>query len=223
MVTQTGYTSKKIEKALNKAIKKILAQHQINPTTKKGNKQLKFFLSKIAQRNFPNLEEADRIGEQLGEQIVSICTKSNKKILDRGVVVQLANISSIESLIPTFPEEDKQTLQAPVAQDSFSEEVLPPPSEPSPETEEALTAQDGVSEEVSAPPPEPSPETEEAVTAQDGVSEEVSPPPSEPSPETEEAVTAQDSVSDEVSSPPPEPFPEVQEAITLQDNVSDKY
>ena len=198
MVTQTGYTSKKIEKALNKAIKKILAQHQINPTTKKGNKQLKFFLSKIAQRNFPNLEEAERIGEQLGEQIISICNKSNKKVLDRGVIVQLASISSIESLIPTFPEENKQTLQAPVVQDSVFEELSPPP-------------------------PEPSPETEEAVTAQDSVSEEISPPPLEPSAEREEAVTAQDGVSDEVSSPPPEPFPEVQEAITLQDNVSDKY
>ncbi len=137
MVTQSGLSSKTLEKTLKKSIKRVLTQKGLSYQRRKGNKELNFLVKKIAQTNLPNLETASKTGEQLGEKIASISEEKGKNFLDVGVLRQIGSLSSVEELWEGSPEKEKPSETTPVSEDVAATETSAAPDEPTSETEES--------------------------------------------------------------------------------------
>lgn len=104
----TQPSSKKLIKLLTKSIKEAVAKKEINPTTRKGNKELSLLVKQIANENLCNEEQAIKYGEQLGEVIAEFSNKNQKKSLDRGVIKQIALQKQLPSLPDITPEQNKK-------------------------------------------------------------------------------------------------------------------
>ncbi|MBP0004384.1 MAG: hypothetical protein J7642_11825 [Cyanobacteria bacterium SBC] len=200
-------TVQNIEKTIKKAVKQVLSQKGIDSSTRKGNKELNFVVQKIAKGIDRNIQAAEEMGKLLGEKIVEISQKFDKKHLDRGILQQLVLDKSFATTFKLVRDEaipSQKTvskLRSPITDFSPSEPALESEAvaeesseEPTLETEpEAATEESGE---------EPSSEVEsEAATEESGEesSSEVEPEAAaeesgeEPTPETEPEATAEES------------------------------
>jgi uncharacterized protein len=106
----TKPSSKKLIKLLTKSIKETVDKKEIDPTTRKGNKELSLLVKQIVTENLRDKEQAIKYGEQLGEIIAKFSQKHQKKYLDKGVIRQIALQKQLPSLPETAPEQTKPTV-----------------------------------------------------------------------------------------------------------------
>ena len=81
---------RQIHQILKREVKQVLLANSVNPTTRRGNKELSFILKRLAQQPYGALTEVSAVGQALGEQIVTISKQLGKKDLDGSVVRQIA-------------------------------------------------------------------------------------------------------------------------------------
>jgi len=98
MPGQSQLSKSKIEKTLVRKVKKVVSEKGIDVATRKGTKELNMLAKNICSKH-KNIEELEKIGAELGEQIVAASEKRNKKFLDRGVVRLAAGSSYVKSLL----------------------------------------------------------------------------------------------------------------------------
>jgi hypothetical protein len=112
-----------VEKFLRKTIKRVIAEHGINSTTRKGNKELEILVKQVAKQRFSDLEEAKEVGEKIGVRIVEIFRQKGKENLDRGSIRQL-NLTNKASLTTLSPLPETQTISRPVHEPDLPENSL---------------------------------------------------------------------------------------------------
>ncbi|MEA5508428.1 GatB/YqeY domain-containing protein [Crocosphaera sp. UHCC 0190] len=107
---QSNATSTKLVKVLKKTIKTVMTKQGVNPSTRKGNKELDILVKQLAKQPFPSEEEAKTAAEKLGRSLVELSQKNGKTYLDKGVVknFSLLGISSI--LASSSPTEETHTI-----------------------------------------------------------------------------------------------------------------
>ncbi|MGF1485539.1 MAG: hypothetical protein ACFBSE_00300 [Prochloraceae cyanobacterium] len=119
MPGQSQLSKSKIEKTLVRKVKKVVSEKGIDVATRKGTKELNMLAKNICSKH-KNIEELEKIGAELGEQIVAASEKRNKKFLDRGVVRLTAGSSYVKSLLGIAakqkPAENNNTEETPATE-----------------------------------------------------------------------------------------------------------
>lgn len=98
MPGQSQLSKSKTEKKLIKQVKKVVSDKGIDVATRKGTKELNMLAKKICSKH-KDLDELEKIGTELGAQIIAASEQRNKKFLDRGVVRLTAASSYVRSLL----------------------------------------------------------------------------------------------------------------------------
>ncbi|MEO1069350.1 MAG: hypothetical protein AAFW95_09550, partial [Cyanobacteria bacterium J06638_6] len=91
---------RQIQQALLRAAKDTLVASGIQPTTRRGNKELDLAVQRLAQQPYSTLAEATQAGQALGQKITEISQAQGKINLDGGIVRQMM----LTGVIPTVPK-----------------------------------------------------------------------------------------------------------------------
>ncbi|MDJ0797123.1 MAG: hypothetical protein QNJ51_09850 [Calothrix sp. MO_167.B12] len=134
--SQATLSNKQLVKVITKTIKKNVALQGINPTTRKGNKELELLVKTISnKKSFTDLSEAREVGEKLGERIIQVSQQRGKKDLDKGVIRFLVSNGDVLTAIgfskkakPTSP----QLSDAPAVEPDVATIYTPEPTESEP-------------------------------------------------------------------------------------------
>jgi hypothetical protein len=89
-----------VEKEITRSAKKILVEQGLNPSTKRGNKELSIVVRRLASTPCNNVQFARDLGTTLGQRIVTLSQKLGKTHLDQSIIQQLA----LEDDLPSLPE-----------------------------------------------------------------------------------------------------------------------
>jgi hypothetical protein len=89
LTKQQAFSEKNVIKLLKKTVKKVILDNQINPNTKKGNKELDFLIKRFSSLNYSSLEQIQEQGEKIGNIIVELSKERGKTHLDRGIIQQI--------------------------------------------------------------------------------------------------------------------------------------
>jgi hypothetical protein len=92
-------TSKEIEKALKKVIKRVMADNGMGPPTLSGNKELNYLIKHLSHQSFPTLDAVQLFGETLAHTIVDLARKRNQERLDGGTIRYLVRQKMMPSMI----------------------------------------------------------------------------------------------------------------------------
>ena len=92
--------ARQVEKEMIRSAKNILAEQGLNPSTKRGNKELTIVVKRLASTPCNDMQLARDVGITLGEAIVALSQKLGKTHLDQGIIQQL----SVQDALPSLPE-----------------------------------------------------------------------------------------------------------------------
>ncbi|PSR17011.1 hypothetical protein C8255_14770 [filamentous cyanobacterium CCP3] len=99
--TQTSALgTRQIQQALRRSAKAVLVASGIQPSTRRGNKELTLAVQRLAQQPYNTLEDATQAGAALGQKIAEISQAKGLTNLDGGIVRQLM----LTGDIPTVTE-----------------------------------------------------------------------------------------------------------------------
>ncbi|MGF1568027.1 MAG: hypothetical protein ACFCVD_08135 [Nodosilinea sp.] len=93
-----GY--RQIRQAMRRAAKDVLVANGIEPSTRRGNKELDLALQRLARQSYDSLEVATEVGQALGQKIVELSQAQGTTNLDGGIVRQML----LTGEIPTVPK-----------------------------------------------------------------------------------------------------------------------
>lgn len=82
-------SNKQIERSILKNAKKVIIESGIDPSTRSGNKELDHVVKLLAKQPIDSLTAASKMGEELGQRIVSLSQTMGRTHLDQGVLRQL--------------------------------------------------------------------------------------------------------------------------------------
>ena len=99
--------NKIVKKTIKAGIKKEISVRGIDTTTRKGNKELKFLIDKIACYPFDNQDEARVAEDKLGQHLGELLQQKKKNNLDGGIIRQVANQRDLLSLAGLSMSESK--------------------------------------------------------------------------------------------------------------------
>ncbi|MGF1482059.1 MAG: hypothetical protein ACFB4I_21695 [Cyanophyceae cyanobacterium] len=192
MSTSTSLSSKVIDKALKKSIKKVLYQRGMTKTTRKGSKELNNLTRRIAQEPFESLEAVGQLGEQLGAEIAEFTQQQGGDRLYQGAVRQLVMKGTVQPLVAR-----STATPSPQEEAAINTAALPTEAEtsgePEPVTPAAQMAQsEPLPEETEASSVSPSEPEQLSEEAEPSVSASVKDSPEElPEDETSENLVSE--------------------------------
>lgn len=170
MVQSDQSQGRQIQKALRRGAKAVLMSRGMNPSTRRGNKELDILLGRLAQKSYASLEDAVRMGEAVGWEIVKLSEKRNQRNLDASVIRQINTRGDLFSLVMPQAEADADAADAAADLDSniavdIAMHRSDSPIEKTPEV--TITGQQAPSASTESSPSqkEPSPK-EETVTSE---------------------------------------------------------
>ena len=88
-VNQSPLGNRQLYQALRRGAKDVLTANGIQPSTRRGNKELDLALQRLAQQPYDTLAAASQAGQALGQKIVEISQAKGKTDLDGGIVRQM--------------------------------------------------------------------------------------------------------------------------------------
>jgi len=156
-----GYRS--IHHTIRQHAKAVLVANDMRPSTKRGNREFKIALNRLAMQPYNSLDAAAQVGQELGQKIVDFAKAQNKTNLDAGIIRQMVLTGEIPTVPKTTHKPAKSaqvTVTPPTAKTAKAE---PAPAAPVPEAlveaealaESEVTEADSV---VEAPVVEETPE-----------------------------------------------------------------
>ncbi|HEY9880829.1 MAG TPA: hypothetical protein V6D29_20385 [Leptolyngbyaceae cyanobacterium] len=101
-----------IQKALKRGAKAVLMSRGMNPSTRRGNKELENLLNQLGQKSYASVEDAIRMGEALGWEIVKLSEKRNQKNLDASVIRQVAESGNLLSELTPNSDKDQPQVES---------------------------------------------------------------------------------------------------------------
>jgi uncharacterized protein len=111
--TQFNATSTKLVKLLKKTIKTFITKQGVNPSTRKGNRELDILIKQLAKQSFTSEEQAKTAAEKLGKSLVELSQKNGKNYLDKGVVKQFSLLSISSLLVTASSTTESTTISQP--------------------------------------------------------------------------------------------------------------
>src|SRR5512147_3027463 len=108
--TQLNATRTKLVKLLKKTIKTVMTKQGVNPSTRKGNKELDILVKQLAKQSFTSEEAAKAAAEKLAESLVTLSQKNGKTYLDKGVVKQFSLLGITSISVTDSPTEESRTI-----------------------------------------------------------------------------------------------------------------
>jgi uncharacterized protein len=151
---QMPENSKKIVKLLTQTIKKVVSDQGINPTTKKGNKELALLLKSLSKQPLGGHEQVKSYGEKIGAVIIEISQAKGKNYLDKGVIREISLKNKLPDLGERVIERSQPTSPPSIASTKVSQpekkEELEPTKDLKPveEISEENTTQEDTSEDT---------------------------------------------------------------------------
>ncbi|MBE9155440.1 hypothetical protein IQ265_01085 [Nodosilinea sp. LEGE 06152] len=114
--TQTSTPgNRQVQQALRRGAKAALVAGGIQPSTRRGNKELTLAVQRLAQQPYSTLEEATQAGAALGQKIVEISQAKGLTDLDGGIVRQLMLTGDIPTVTKATAKPAKTTPVSVVA------------------------------------------------------------------------------------------------------------
>lgn len=110
MVQNNQLQGNQTRKALKRGAKAVLMSRGMNPSTKRGNKELEMLLDGLAKKSYASLEDAIRMGEAVGWEIVKLSERRNQTNLDASVIRQVAQSGDLFAM--TMPQAEADHDQA---------------------------------------------------------------------------------------------------------------
>jgi hypothetical protein len=95
--------------AIRRAVKQVLGENHIRPSTKRGNKELNIAIHRLALQPYSTLDDAAQVGQALGQQIVDLSKEKGKTDLDGGIIRQIVLLGDI----PTAPKQMAKPAKTP--------------------------------------------------------------------------------------------------------------
>ncbi|HEY9880036.1 MAG TPA: hypothetical protein V6D29_16395 [Leptolyngbyaceae cyanobacterium] len=107
-----GQNRQQIQKALKRGAKAVLMSRGMNPSTRRGNKELENLLNQLGRKSYASVEDAIRMGEALGWEIVKLSEKRNQKNLDASVIRQVAESGNLLSELTPNSDGAQQHIES---------------------------------------------------------------------------------------------------------------
>ncbi|MGG6237289.1 hypothetical protein ACQ4N7_01515 [Nodosilinea sp. AN01ver1] len=105
----TTLGKRQIQQALRRGAKAVLVAGGIEPSTRRGNKELTLAVQRLAQQPYSTLKAATQTGEALGQKIVAISQAKGLAHLDGGIVRQLMLTGDIPTVTKAATKPAKTT------------------------------------------------------------------------------------------------------------------
>ncbi len=125
-VNQSTLNGRQIQAALSRGARDTLVANGIQPTTRRGKKELTLAVQRLAQHSYNSLDEATQAGQALGQKIVDL--SQGKTELDGGIVRQLLITGEISMPAKATAKPAKTAaadMSAPQTPDPIPEAVEP--------------------------------------------------------------------------------------------------
>ncbi len=132
-------STRQIENALRRGAKTALVAGGMQPSTRRGNKELTLAVQRLAQQPYSTLAEATQAGAALGQTIVELSQAKGKTNLAGGIVRQMM----LTGEIPTVAKA--------TAKPAKTKPVVVDTAPPAPPAEEAEAAADTETRDPAAP------------------------------------------------------------------------
>lgn len=87
--SHTPLNSRLVQKHLKQGAKSALIASGIEPSSRRGNKELNILVKRLAQQPYADLNEATEAGKVLGQQIAQKSQEKGKQALDGSLVRQM--------------------------------------------------------------------------------------------------------------------------------------
>ncbi|GAB4235727.1 MAG: hypothetical protein Kow00121_63190 [Elainellaceae cyanobacterium] len=117
-LTRSSNTNHHIEKSISKGVKKVIAESGIDPSTRRGNKELSYLIKRLAKQPIRDLKAATQVGEDLGQKIVALSRQLGRENLDQGIIRKLV----IAGDLPAIAELSASEAQSATSIQTSSEE-----------------------------------------------------------------------------------------------------
>ena len=182
MVQNQQPQKRQTQRALRQGAKAVLISRGMNPSTRRGNRELEMLLDKLAQKSYASAEDALHMGEALGWEIVKLSERRGQTHLDASVIRQVAQSGDLFALTMPQAEADHDQANAVDANVSVNlnmkrgaspiektpeVSVSGQSSQAAPTAEAGSTAEASQEEVVTSEPVTPDPTEDDAATAAD--------------------------------------------------------
>ena len=147
-VNQSTLNGRQIQAALSRSARDTLVANGIQPTNRRGTKELNRAVQRLAQQSYSSLDEATQAGQSLGQKIVE--RSQGKTELDGGIVRQLM----ITGAIPMPGKATAQPTKTAAAGDPALAEAIAEATDLEP-AEMDLPVAESAAEPVAEPVTEP--------------------------------------------------------------------
>ncbi|HHP7230298.1 MAG TPA: hypothetical protein ACFCUY_05500 [Xenococcaceae cyanobacterium] len=219
-------STKSIEKILKSSIKKEITAKGINVTNRRGNRELKFLISKIANYPFKNLEQANVAGEKLGQHLAQLFQQKNQQNLDADVIQQVSyqkNVWSLAGLSIAEIQSIKAVSKANNVKRTLATQIIEPKKSEKATTEVVTptTKENNISEADNNQTVIATPEVVAPSTQDDNISEAVTDESAIATPEVVTSPTQDDNISEAVTDEIAIATPEVVTPSTQDNNISE--
>ena len=165
---------RQIYQALRRGAKEALVANGIQPSTRRGSKELTLAVQRLAQQSYGSLDEATQTGQALGQTIAERSQAQGKTDLDGGIVRQMM----LTGEIPTVTKvTTKPTKTTPVV--VATPKAAIPPATPVPAAVPAMAPIEAIATDDDETPAAPAAEALETEALETEVLE-AEPPEAEP-------------------------------------------
>ena len=173
-VNHSSPSIRQIYQALRRGAKEALVANGIQPSTRRGSKELTLAVQRLAQQSYGSLDEATQTGQALGQTIAERSQAQGKTDLDGGIVRQMM----LTGEIPTVTKvTTKPTKTTPVV--VATPKAAIPPATPVPAAVPAMAPIEAIATDDDETPAAPAAEALETEALETEVLE-AEPPEAEP-------------------------------------------
>ena len=173
-VNHSSPSVRQIYQALRRGAKEALVANGIQPSTRRGSKELTLAVQRLAQQSYGSLDEATQTGQALGQTIAERSQAQGKTDLDGGIVRQMM----LTGEIPTVTKvTTKPTKTTPVV--VATPKAAIPPATPVPAAVPAMAPIEAIATDDDETPAAPAAEALETEALETEVLE-AEPPEAEP-------------------------------------------
>ena len=108
-VNHSSPSIRQIYQALRRGAKEALVANGIQPSTRRGSKELTLAVQRLAQQSYGSLDEATQTGQALGQTIAERSQAKGKTDLDGGIVRQMMLTGEIPTVTKVTTKPTKTT------------------------------------------------------------------------------------------------------------------